>query len=72
MVQTLCQDPHLVFKLEQETLTDYREYIKLKSVHVSVTTGAEGNDTCSNRGFDMNKTENNKQITILVFSCILR
>jgi len=36
------------------------EFIKLKSFQVSVTTGAEGNDIC-NQGFDMNKTENNKQ-----------
>jgi hypothetical protein len=37
-----------------------KESIKLKSFHVSVTTGAGGNDIC-NQGVDMNKTENNKQ-----------
>lgn len=37
-----------------------KESIKLKSFHVSVTTGAGGNDIC-NQGVDMNKTVNNKQ-----------
>ncbi|CAI6366510.1 unnamed protein product [Macrosiphum euphorbiae] len=37
-----------------------KESIKLKSFHVSVTTGAGGNDIC-NQGVDMNRTENYKQ-----------
>jgi len=37
-----------------------KESIKLKGFHVSVTTGAEGNDICQ-QGVDTNKTENNKQ-----------
>lgn len=37
-----------------------KESIKHKSFHVSVTTGAGGNDIC-NQGVDMNKTVNNKQ-----------
>jgi len=51
---------YFFFKHNLASKRTRKESIKLKSCHVSVTTGAEGNDIC-NKGVDMNKTENNKQ-----------